>query len=398
MKILFVIPSLAKGGQEKAGMLLCNYLMQYHEVTALCFSSPEENEYQYKCPVIRVVTPARPGLPGKLSSAFRRIREIRKIKKQLKPDVSIAFGNTAIILNDLSACGEKKIASVRQSFHILLKDAALPMKAHLKLYVRALRRADRIVCVSDAINRELKDHFGIDNHLFINNAVDTTAIGKLISEPAPLPANRKWISHSGRFDQSKGHWHLVKIFAAIKKKIPDAGLVLLGTADESSAAGPAIAAFCKDYLTQQNISWTDNPAGDADVIFAGHQVNPFRFIAASRLFVLPSLWEGFPNALVEAMACGMPVAAADCKTGPAEILVGDGETYGLLLSAFTDRFNRQQELNELEKQWALQITELMLNEERLKYFSDQSIKRAAHYTIENMGSQWLYLVNSMQSI
>jgi len=56
------------------------------------------------------------------------------------------------------------------------------------------------------------------------------------------------------------------------------------------------------------------------VLITGYQENPFKFISRSDVYVLSSLFEGFPNAMVEAMACGCPVIATDCKSGPKEIL------------------------------------------------------------------------------
>src|SRR6476661_3163626 len=121
MKILFVIPSLAKGGQEKAGMQVCNYLARQHELKVLCFSPQEDFEYPYQCPITRVVPPTTGGRFSKISTAFYRIRRMKEIKNDWKPDISIGFGNTAIIFNQLANVGEKLIASVRQSFHMLMK-------------------------------------------------------------------------------------------------------------------------------------------------------------------------------------------------------------------------------------------------------------------------------------
>ena len=63
--------------------------------------------------------------------------------------------------------------------------------------------------------------------------------------------------------------------------------------------------------------------------FLGRQANPLPLIRQADLFCLPSLFEGMPNALLEAMACRTPVLAADCPTGPREIL--DGGRFGCLV-------------------------------------------------------------------
>jgi glycosyltransferase involved in cell wall biosynthesis len=57
-----------------------------------------------------------------------------------------------------------------------------------------------------------------------------------------------------------------------------------------------------------------------DLYFLGHQQNPFKFLRRSNLYIMTSLWEGFPLALCEAMICGLPVISSDCFTGPREII------------------------------------------------------------------------------
>jgi glycosyltransferase involved in cell wall biosynthesis len=69
---------------------------------------------------------------------------------------------------------------------------------------------------------------------------------------------------------------------------------------------------------------------DRRVIFAGFQPNPIPFYHTADLFVLSSDYEGFGNVIIEALACGLPVVAMDCPSGPAEIL--DGGRIGTLVA------------------------------------------------------------------
>ena len=398
MKILFVIPSLAKGGQEKAGMLLTNFLLLHHDVTAVCFENKTAYDYDYKCKVIRIKSPAQANIVFKFFHGLSRITQLKKIKKDLMPTVSIAFGNTAIITNYLAAGKEKKISSIRQSLSSTESVASFALKIHRHLYKKALKSSDAIVPVSNFINGELKRFFNITNKDFINNGYDFAEIDKMAAEPETFFfSSEKVLIHSGRVDLSKGHWHLIKIFIALKQQLPETKLILLGSTDTSSLINSSIREFCVNMLEHHNLKWTENENEQADVLFAGHQINPFRFIAHSNMFLLTSMWEGFPNALVEAMACKVPVIAADCTTGPAEILIGPtNEAYGILMPALKKGFDKENtKIEPVHIAWAQKINDVLCSSSLTEYYKEQSLKRSTHYSIEAMGQKWLNLLNDV---
>ena len=68
------------------------------------------------------------------------------------------------------------------------------------------------------------------------------------------------------------------------------------------------------------------------------QKNPYKFIKASKLFAMTSLWEGFGNTIVEAMACGSPVISVNCKSGPKEIIYPEPEVNRIINKPEYDGF------------------------------------------------------------
>jgi glycosyltransferase involved in cell wall biosynthesis len=123
-------------------------------------------------------------------------------------------------------------------------------------------------------------------------------------------------------------------------------------------------------------------------------------MARAKLFVFPSLWEGFPNALVEAMACGVPVISSDCRSGPREILAPDTDfnyqtqkpdfaEYGILMPVFEVKYKSAEEpLEEREIMWVKTIDKLLEDEDLRKHYSEKAKQRAENFRIEKIVEEW----------
>ena len=167
----------------------------------------------------------------------------------------------------------------------------------------------------------------------------------------------------GREDVVKGFWHLLKIFSLVHRELPDTKLLIIG----------------KGEFTEYRKLAADLGVAEA-VHFAGLQKNPYPYLKKGTLYLLTSYWEGFPNALVEAMAVGLPAVATDCMTGPAEIF--DGK-YGILVP----NMGKEPDLDashfeEEEKSTAAQVAALLQDEEELARYRRLSVERAGVFSRE----------------
>ncbi len=99
---------------------------------------------------------------------------------------------------------------------------------------------------------------------------------------------------------------LIRAFGKLTKEIP-ARLVIVGGGREKAR----LEALIRELGLEESVA------------LLGYQNNPFAYMRKADLFVTTSLWEGMPNTLVEALACGLPAIATDCSSGPREILAPD---------------------------------------------------------------------------
>jgi glycosyltransferase involved in cell wall biosynthesis len=175
----------------------------------------------------------------------------------------------------------------------------------------AYRRADRVVAVSQGVRDALIDYYRLEPKRVecLPNLLDVARIERLAEEPtAELEPGRFHIVTAGRLAPEKGQQVLLRAIEELvhRRGCESVCLRLLGS-------GP-LEGDLRRFTVQHGL--------EGHVRFNGFVENPFPLFKQADLFCLPSLYEGSPNALLEAMVCGIPVVASDCASGPREILAG----------------------------------------------------------------------------
>lgn len=177
---------------------------------------------------------------------------------------------------------------------------------------RSYMNADAIVAVSDGVADDLASTTRIprDRITTIYNPVVTPMLLKRAEEPVDHP----WFAPGappvllgvGRLHDDKDFPTLIRAFARVRKA-REARLVILGEAKRAERLDQL-----KDLAEELGVA--------EHVAFPGFVENPLAYMANASIFVLSSIWEGLPGVMIEALACGCPVASTDCPSGPAEIL------------------------------------------------------------------------------
>lgn len=182
-----------------------------------------------------------------------------------------------------------------------------------KLWIEGffLRRAARILAVSEGAKDNCVQAYGLPRSLVevVHNGIEVDDIQRLADERSgPIQ----------RFDEEA--LNVVFVGRINHRKGLDIFLRALHQAKEAVPRLRGWVVGAGDIETYRQLA--DDLSVRGRVEFLGEKGNPFPEMKQADIFVLPSRREGFPNVLLEAMALGRPVLAADCETGPGEILDG----------------------------------------------------------------------------
>ena len=306
--IAMVIAGLGAGGAERViSLLSADWVERGHQVTLISFDGMDAPIFHGIDPRVKLerlgIASDRRRLVG-LLSAGQRCATLRRTLNRLKPDVTISFLTKINVLTLLASIGSRRRVIISERNNPRLQQAS---RGWTMLLSRLSWRADAIVMQTRASLECLNPSAQRKAHVIPN---------PIAIEPIPGPPRSGFVlAATGRLTWQKGFDMLIDAFARVASHHPRWTLNIWGE-------GPDRVAL------EQRI---DGHGLNDRVRLPGNSRSPGEWVGQADAYVLSSRYEGFPNALGEAMAAGLPVLSCDCDYGPAE-MIRAGED-GLLVPA-----------------------------------------------------------------
>ena len=304
MKITIFMSALSGGGAERVTCNLANHFVAFgHEVEILTMgedvpAEPLANGVKHT----PLLTKKERG--NALVNNAKRILRLRKYMKKKTVDAYVVMlpVTTALMLHFSRLTKAPIIVSERA-------DPKVYSEKIQKSLSRLASRASGFVFQTDEVAEWYEPHLkGVASKVIPN------AINPVFLRPAYEGEREKTVVAAGRLTKQKNFELLIRSFAQIAPKFPEYRLVIYG----------------KGGLLESLKALAVELGVGERVEFPGYVDNMAETLERASMFVLSSDYEGMPNALMEAMASGLPVVSTDCGGGGARFLVRDGEN-GLLV-------------------------------------------------------------------
>lgn len=304
MKLLFLIASLECGGAERVAAILCNHWARRGwRVTLATFDDGSRPPFFSLDPAVRHLPLAlqrrSPSVGHAVANNLRRVPRLRRLLRDEAPERVLSFIDGTNVLALLASRG--------LGIPVVVSERVHPAHHAIPRPWRILRRLTYPLAHAVVVQTR-------DAAAFFSGRIGRASIAVIPNPVESPPASsrdprgpRSTIAALGRLDPQKGFDLLIDAFALASPGLPDWDVVIHGE-------GPERAALERRIVDRGLSGRVHLPGRTADVAGA---------FARADLFVLSSRYEGFPNALAEAMASGVPSVAFDCPSGPAD-LVRDG--------------------------------------------------------------------------
>ncbi|MGS0748358.1 glycosyltransferase [Halpernia sp. GG3] len=296
MSIIFILPDLETGGAERIVTTIANHLPREKFEPKIMLLRKEGAYLDFLKEDIEIID-------LKIQRIRNSLIPILKEIKRRKPDLVFSgFGEVNAYLALFIKLFPKTKFIARET-NVVSRHVT---KKEIKFFYKFYNNYQKIICQSDDMKDDLIENFNIKNEklIKINNPVDFEFINEKLEnavKPDTFSNDFKNVVAIGNLSARKGFDNLLKVFSHLKyEKIQ---LHILGDGRDA-----ALLNQMKSDLNLEN------------VIFHGQQKNPYQFLKFADLFVLSSRYEGFPNVLLEAGACGTYSLVNNCKGGITEII------------------------------------------------------------------------------
>jgi GalNAc-alpha-(1->4)-GalNAc-alpha-(1->3)-diNAcBac-PP-undecaprenol alpha-1,4-N-acetyl-D-galactosaminyltransferase len=303
MRCTLIIHSLSSGGAERVISRIANYwavkgwaitLLTFDDGSEAPFYDLEDGVNHRSLGLAATSTNPIAGIWNNLSS----IRSLRAAIIESKPDAVISFMARTNIITILATRGLNTPILVSER-----NDPAMlsPGRMWGTLRQWTYPFADRIVVqterAGDYFPAKLQDRIFVMPNPVILPPIETTESNRSLAGDRSLIA-------VGRLTYQKGFELLLQAFARLKDDYPEWMLTILGEGE----LRPDLESLAQSLGLANRLH------------LPGRVKNPHELLRQADIFVMSSRFEGFPNALCEAMVCGLPVISADCPNGPREII------------------------------------------------------------------------------
>src|SRR4030043_546601 len=373
-KIAFFINNMAGGGAERVvSVLLKNLSRKNREFFLIVL----EDKFYYQIPNdVKII---------RLKARFFGFLKLKKIIKENKIDLVFSFLGRSNYTNILA----KLFGS---NHRIYINERINPSKMHLGINPKAIlnrflirrlyKKADLIFTNSLGTKNSLNKDFGVDSNRIkvIYNPIDIEKIQNLCHNSLEPEYQEIFenpvIINIGRLTKQKGQEYLIRAFKNIitcrTRRGPTSDHD--PRSDLGSAESAKLGILGEGELEKDLRDLAKKLGLENDIFFFGWQKNPFKFLSRAKVFVLSSLWEGLPNTLIEALACGCPAISTDCPSGPNEIIETDRS--GILLPVKDERALAQA------------IIKILSNPSFSQELIKNGKKRAEDFSVKNIINQY----------
>lgn len=305
MRILYVIPTMGAGGAERVMSYLVSHFAKQHDVTLLTFDSPDAISF-YPLPD-NVKLRRLDTLGGfNLQRSMRLLSRpglLRKAVRSLRPDVIVSFTDTTNITTIVGCLG--------LNVPVVISERIDPTEHRIGWMKEAARRytyplARFIICPT----KRVAGYFPQSLQPKIRVIGNPVPIASIKAKPSmPGPDGRMRVIAVGRCSLQKGFDRLIDAFASIEGQYPHWDLAIIGDGPERLKL--------KARVRQLGLETKISLKGVTSALLPE--------LAASHVMAFPSYYEGFPNALAEGLAAGLPAVAYPGVSGVEELIV-DGVT------------------------------------------------------------------------